>query len=146
MDRKLTDGDQTGFSWKGSVTMTKQEISKWKCRWVGILLYAVGKQLSMPLINLERKWMLMMMILESGRPGKDNGLAVEPTSQNPEGPGSSPRLGSRRSLFIGIEHAELLSSTPSLVLCGAWLVTRHWMRTAAWANSAGYQLLGMTNE
>ena len=66
-----------------------------------------------------------MMILESGRLGKDNGLAVELTSQNPEGLGSSPRLSSRRSSLIGIEHAELLSSTPSLVLCCAGLVTRH---------------------
>ena len=34
-----------------------------------------------------------------------------------------PRLGSRRSSLISIEHAELLRSTPSLVLCCAWLVT-----------------------
>ena len=38
-------------------------------------------------------------------------------SRNPEGRGSIPRLGSR------IEHAELLRSTPSLVLRCAWLVT-----------------------
>ena len=56
--------------------------------------------------------------------GRGNGLAVlEPTSQNPKGPGSSPRLGSLRSLLISIQLAELLSSTPSLVLCCAWLVT-----------------------
>ena len=41
----------------------------------------------------------------------------------PGGPGSIPRLGSRRSSLISIEHAELLRSTPSLVLCCAWLVT-----------------------
>ena len=44
-------------------------------------------------------------------------------SRNPEGRGSIPRLGSRRSSLISIEHAELLRSTPSLVLCCAWLVT-----------------------
>ena len=49
--------------------------------------------------------------------GRGNGLAVEPTSQNPESPGSSPRLDNRRSPLIFIEHAELLRSTPSLVLC-----------------------------
>ena len=37
--------------------------------------------------------------------------------------GSIPRLGSRRSSLISIEHAELLRSTPSLVLCCTWLVT-----------------------
>ena len=47
--------------------------------------------------------------------GRGNGLAVEPMSRNPEGRGSIPRLGSLRSLSI--EHAELLRSTPSLVLC-----------------------------
>ena len=51
------------------------------------------------------------------------GLEVEPMSRNPEGRGSIPRLGSRRSSLISIEHAELLRSTPSLVLCCAWLVT-----------------------
>ena len=51
------------------------------------------------------------------------GLAVESTSYNPLGPGSNPRLGSRRSSLICPDHAELLSSTPSLVLCCAWLVT-----------------------
>ena len=58
--------------------------------------------------------------------GRGNGLAVEPTSRNPEGRGSIPRLGSRRSSLISIEHAELLRSTasaPSLVLCCACLVT-----------------------
>ena len=44
-------------------------------------------------------------------------------SRNPEGRGSIPRLDSRRSSLISIEHAELLRSTPSLVLCCAWLVT-----------------------
>ena len=43
---------------------------------------------------------------------------IEPTSQNLEGPGSRFRLGSR-----SIEHAKQLSSTHSLVLCSAWLVT-----------------------
>ena len=37
--------------------------------------------------------------------------------RNPEGQGSIPRLGSRRSSLISIEHAELLRSTPSLELC-----------------------------
>ena len=46
-----------------------------------------------------------------------DGLEVEPMSRNPEGRGSIPRLGSRRSSLISIEHAELLRSTPSLVLC-----------------------------
>ena len=54
--------------------------------------------------------------------GRGNGLVVEAMSQNPEGLGSIPRLGSRRSL-ISNEHAELLSSTTSLVLCCAWVVT-----------------------
>jgi len=41
----------------------------------------------------------------------------------PGGPGfdSSSRLGSRRSSLISIEHAELLSSTLSSVLCCAVL-------------------------
>ena len=55
--------------------------------------------------------------------GRGDGLEVEPMSWNPEGRGSIPRLGSRRSSLISIEHAELLRSTPSLVLCCAWLVT-----------------------
>ena len=50
-------------------------------------------------------------------------IEVEPMSRNPEGRGSIPRLGSRRSSLISIEHAELPRSTPSLVLCCAWLVT-----------------------
>ena len=54
---------------------------------------------------------------------RGDGLEVEPMSRNPEGRGSIPRLGSRRSSLISIEHAELLRSTPSLVLCCAWLVT-----------------------
>ena len=33
---------------------------------------------------------------------------AEPMSRNPEGRGSIPRLGSRRSSLISIEHAELL--------------------------------------
>ena len=45
--------------------------------------------------------------------------AVETMSRNPEGRGSIPRLGNRRSSLISIEHAELLRSTPSLVLCRA---------------------------
>ena len=53
---------------------------------------------------------------------RGNGLAVESSSRNPGGRGSIPRLGSRRSSLISIEHAELLRSTPSLVLCCAWLV------------------------
>ena len=56
---------------------------------------------------------------------RGDGLEVEPMSRNPEGRGSNPRLGSRRSSLICIEHAELLRSTPSLVLCCAWLVTMH---------------------
>ena len=55
--------------------------------------------------------------------GRGDGLVVESMSRNPEGRGSIPRLGSRRSSLISIEHAELLRSTPSLVLCCAWLVT-----------------------
>ena len=54
--------------------------------------------------------------------GRGNGLEVEPISRNPEGRGSIPHLGSRRSSLISIEHAELLRSTPLLVLCCAWLV------------------------
>ena len=42
---------------------------------------------------------------------------VELISRNPEGQGLIPHLGSRRSLLISIEHAELLRGTPSLVLC-----------------------------
>ena len=55
--------------------------------------------------------------------GMGDGLEVEPMSRNPEGRGSIPRLGNRSSSLISIEHAELLRSTPSLVLCCAWLVT-----------------------
>ena len=50
-----------------------------------------------------------------------NGLAVEAMSQNPADPGSTrrssrqPQPTSHRS--ISIEHAELLSSTPSLLPC-----------------------------
>ena len=51
-------------------------------------------------------------------------------SRNPEGRGSIPRLGGRRSSLISNEHAELLRSTPSLVHCCVWLVTMalhvHW--------------------
>ena len=56
--------------------------------------------------------------------GRGDGLDVEPMSRNPEGRGSIPRIGNRRSSLISIEHAELLRSTPSLVLCCAWLVTK----------------------
>ena len=55
--------------------------------------------------------------------GRGDGLEVESMSRNPEGRGSIPRLGSRRSSLISIEHAELLRSTPSLVQCCVWLVT-----------------------
>ena len=55
--------------------------------------------------------------------GRGDGLEVEPMSRNPEGRGSIPHLGSRRLSLISIEHAELLRSTPSYVLCCAWLVT-----------------------
>ena len=53
------------------------------------------------------------------RTGRSDGLVVEPMSPNLVGWGSIPRLGSRGSSFISIEHAELLRSTPSpsLVLC-----------------------------
>ena len=54
---------------------------------------------------------------------RGDGLEVEAMSRNPEGRSSIPRLVSRRSSLISIEHAELLLSTPSLVLCCAWLVT-----------------------
>ena len=54
---------------------------------------------------------------------RGDGLEVESMSRNPEGRGSIPRLGSRRSSLISIEHAELLRSTPSLVRCCVWLVT-----------------------
>ena len=56
-------------------------------------------------------------------PGEGQWSSGKSTSRNPEGRGSIPRLGSRRSSLISIEHAELLRSTPSLVLCCAWLVT-----------------------
>ena len=52
-----------------------------------------------------------------------NDLAEEPTSRNPEGRGSSPHPGNRRTSLISTEHAESLRSTPLLVLCCAWLVT-----------------------
>ena len=58
-----------------------------------------------------------------GNQRRGDGLEVEPMSRNPEGRGSIPRLGSRRSSLISIEHVELLRSTTSLVLCCAWLVT-----------------------
>ena len=54
---------------------------------------------------------------------RGNGLAVETTSGNPDGRGSSSCLGSRWSSLISIEHAELLRSTPSLLLFCASLVT-----------------------
>ena len=53
--------------------------------------------------------------------GRGDGLEVESMSRNPEGRGSIPHLGSRRSSLISIEHAELLRSTPSLVQCCVWL-------------------------
>ena len=56
-------------------------------------------------------------------PRRGDGLEVEPMSRNPGGRDSIPRLGSRRSSLISIEHAELLHSTPSLVLCCVWQVT-----------------------
>ena len=34
---------------------------------------------------------------------------IEATWLNPDGPGSSPRLGCHRPSFISIEHAELLT-------------------------------------
>ena len=46
-------------------------------------------------------------------------------SRNPEGRGfdsSSRQPKGRRSSALTIEHAELLRSTPSYVLCCAWLV------------------------
>ena len=55
--------------------------------------------------------------------GRGDGLEVESRPRNPGGRGSIPRLGSRRSSLISIEHAELLRSTPSLVPCCVWLVT-----------------------
>ena len=54
-------------------------------------------------------------------PGRVDGLEVESMSRKPEGRGSIPRLGSRRSSLISTEHTEL--GTPSLVQCCAWLVT-----------------------
>ena len=47
--------------------------------------------------------------------GRGNDLAVKPTFQR-------SRLSSHRTSLISVEHAELPSSTPSLVLCCAWLV------------------------
>ena len=44
-------------------------------------------------------------------------------ASEPGGPGFDSSLGSRRSSLVSIEHAELLRSTPSLVLCCVWLVT-----------------------
>ena len=44
-------------------------------------------------------------------------IEVKSRSQNPEVRGSIPLLGSRRSLLISIEHAELQRSTPWLGLC-----------------------------
>ena len=49
--------------------------------------------------------------------GRGNGLAE--MSQNPKSPGSSPRLGSHRSLLIIIEQIQLLSSTPFAWLDGS---------------------------
>ena len=63
------------------------------------------------------------VVMKQHHTRRGNRLAVEPTSWNPEVRGSIPCLGSRRSPLISIEHAELLRSTPSLVLCCAWLVT-----------------------
>ena len=60
---------------------------------------------------------------ESYTQGRGNGLALEPTSRNPEGRGSSPHLGSRRSSLISIKYAELLHNTSSFMLFRAWLVT-----------------------
>ena len=69
-------------------------------------------------------------------------------SRNPEGLGSIPRLGSRRSSLISIEHAELPNYIVGAVLCLA-ITSNHGIAcicTAAGANSARYRLLGMTNE
>ena len=73
-------------------------------------------------------------------------LALEPTSQNLEGRGSIPCLGSRRSSLISIEHAELLHSTPSLVLCCACLVTMALHVHCGLGQVSPLQLLRMTNE
>ena len=68
--------------------------------------------------------------------GRGNGLAVEPRRTDfsePGGPGFessyiSAAAGRRSSALH--DHAELLSSTDSLVLCAAWLVTWHCMTCA----------------
>ena len=52
--------------------------------------------------------------------GRGDGLEVEPMSRNPV---RFLVSAAERSSLIGIEHAELLRSTPLLVLCCAWLVT-----------------------
>ena len=44
-------------------------------------------------------------------------------SRNPGFDSSSRQPKGRRSSALRLEHAELLRSTPSLVLCCAWLVT-----------------------
>ena len=57
----------------------------------------------------------------------------------PEGPSS------QQPQIVTHQQDTLPSSTLS-VLCYAWLVTSHSICTTAWANSAHYQLLGMTNK
>ena len=52
------------------------------------------------------QWSNQALLQVHPTPKRGNGLAVEPTSRNPENLGSIPRLGSRRSSLIGIEHAE----------------------------------------
>ena len=78
-----------------------------------------------------------------------SGLAVESTYLNPEGPGSSPRLGIRRSCLVSIEHhAELLVVEYSLVGAVPAQVTMalHVHCCGLGQLSPLYQLLGMTNE
>ena len=57
--------------------------------------------------------------------GRGDGLAVESRPRNPGNRGSIPRLGSRRSSLISIEHAELLRSTRSLLFFYTIFVPSH---------------------
>ena len=55
----------------------------------------------------------------------ENDITVDQTSQNPEGPSSSPRLGSHGSSLISIEHAELMSIIRSIVGAVLCLASNH---------------------
>ena len=56
MDRQLPDGDWTGFSWNGSIAMTKREIIQCVAKdWLSTLCWLLGSSGPYPWLILERK-------------------------------------------------------------------------------------------